>query len=244
MYKVYPSLFNARAIEIPYLDRTKLDYDLLVESITPETALIALPNPNSPVGDYLDNEKIERLIKKSAQYSVPVLIDEVYYEYAPDTAIAFIRDYENVGIARTFSKAFGGAGIRTAYIIGSAVIIEQLSKWRLMYEINQIGVKFAVYALDHIEETAEYARQTKNERERIVRVLADADYEVISSYCNWFHMHGGKDNDEVVRVLKEHKVLFKTDSRIPHDSRNWIRLTIGPGLSETPYMKKIIERKF
>lgn len=244
MYRVYCDLFNAKAVEIHYRTRDRLDFDLLLDSINKDTALLSLANPNSPIGDFVEIDQLESAVRKCGVYGIPVLIDEAYCEYAPASAIGLINKYENVAIARTFSKAFGGAGVRVGYLVGGGKIIKDLSKWRLLYEINQIGVKFASYMLDNMGEVLDYAEKTKKERELLALLLERAGFDVISSKTNWLHMHGGEENDRVLAMLKKHNVLFKTDSRIPFDSRDWIRLTIGPDLSKTRFMEKILDRKW
>ncbi len=245
MYSVYTNLFNAKVVKVPYISRTNLDFNMLIDSINQNTNLLTIANPNSPIGDYIETDNIEEVVKKSAIYNIPVLIDEAYCEYSPGTAIKLIDKYENIGILRTFSKVFGGAGIRVGYVIGNKELIGKLYKFRLMYEVNQIGVKFAVYALDHMDIALEYAEDIKKERSIIVKRLLDSGYDVIPSHTNWIHFHGGVLNIKVIEVFNKHKVLFKTDSRIPYDNKkDWIRLNIGPGLSNTPYMLDIINKNF
>lgn len=244
MYKVYADLFNAKAIKIPYMARTQLNLRMLIDSINKNIMLVTLANPNSPIGDYIETKHIEEITKASHRYNIPVLIDEAYFEYSPGTAIGLIEKYENLGVTRTFSKAFGGAGIRIGYVVGSKILIEKLSKWRLMYEVNQIGIKFAVYLLDHIDEVFDYAEKTKRERQLLVSLFNHAGYDVIPSCANWIHIHGGKDNYKVIDILNKYNVLFKTDSRIPFDNnKDWIRLTVGPGLSGELYIKEILQIK-
>lgn len=244
MYSVYCDLFNAKAVKIPYITRDTLDFAQLQDSIKKDTALLAIANPNSPLGDFIEIGTLESAVRKCSDNGIPVLIDEAYYEYAPASAIGLIERYENVAIARTFSKAFGGAGVRAGYLVGSERIIRDISKWRLLYEVNQVAVKFASYMLDNMGEVLDYAEKTKKERELLVSLLERAGYDVITSKTNWLHVHGGKDNDNVLALLKKHDVLFKTDSRIPLDTRDWIRLTVGPGLSNTPFMTAILNRSW
>ena len=139
----------------------------------------------------------------------------------------------------------GGAGIRIGYVIGSEELIERLGKWRLMYEVNQVGIKYAVYILDHMDEVKEYAENTKNERELLLKLISEAGYDFVSSHGNWIHFHCKENNRKAIETLKNSKVLFKSNTHVPFDNRSdWIRLTVGPGLSEAPYMKKIIKGDF
>lgn len=243
MYFVYSALFNAKVVEVPYKTLTSIDHQFLIDSIKEDTKLVALANPNSPIGDFTEIDIMEQVVKKSHKFGIPVLIDEAYYEYAPGTAIGLIKKYENVGIARTFSKAFGGAGVRVGYVVGSESIIEKLAKWRLMYEVNQIGLKYAMYALENIAIAKEYAEKTIIEREIVINSLMKAGYDVVPSKTNWIHFHGKEKNEQAVEILKRHNVLFKTDSRIPFDDRSdWIRLNMAPDLSQVPFMIELLSK--
>lgn len=244
MYKVYGKLFNAKLIEVSYKPNLTFDFECMLNSITDKTSLVLLANPNSPIGNFLEADFVEQLVARANKYGIPILIDEAYYEYSSGTSMDLIKKYNNLGVSRTFSKALGGAGIRIGYVVGSRELIKNLSKWRLMYEINQVGVKFTTYLLDNIEIVLDYAAQTKKERELLVEMLVARGYDVISSEGNWIHFHGKEHNAKALGILKKHNVLFKDNTKIPFDKRNdWIRLTVGPGLSQTPYMNDIFALK-
>ena len=245
MYSVYGNLFNAKVVNIPYSSQTTLDIDFFLNAITEKTALIAIANPNSPIGDYIENSVLEKILKKSSQYEIPVLVDEAYTEYSPGTAIDFIHKYENVGIARTFSKAFGGAGIRIGYIVGGEKLITGLSKWRLMYEVNQVGVRFAIYLLNNLDLVTSYAKDTIEDREQLIKKLSGSGYEVVPSKTNWIHFHARNEHDKAIQLLDKYKVLYKLDSRIPHSElKKWVRINIGSRISDHPFVQALITRDF
>lgn len=242
MYHVYARLYAADMVEISYGPDRRFEFDRMVEAVSEKTALVLLANPNSPMGNFEPIADVERLVARACRVGAPVLIDEAYFEFAPDTALPLVHKYDNLAVSRTFSKAFGGAGIRIGYVVGGGEIIGKLAKFRLMYEVNQAGVKFALFMLDHFELARQYASDTRAERNELARRLAAGGFDVVSSECNWIHLHGRNLHRHAIDILKRHEVLTKFDTAIPHEPRrDWIRLTIGPGLCDAPYMRELLE---
>lgn len=240
MYNVYSALFDAKVIKISYKHNLTFDMDSMINSINKKTSLVILANPNNPVGDYVKINKIEQLVRQANKYDVPVLIDEAYGEFSRRTAIELSKIYDNVGVSRTFSKAMGGGGIRIGYVVGSKELVSKLNKWRLMYEVAQPSIKFAQYILNNYNVVTDYVNKTIKSRNALVNMFADIGIDVISSECNWLHIHS-KNQTRIEDILKKHNILFKSKTKIPYDSREWIRLTVGPDMVEKPYISEICE---
>ena len=132
MYKVYCNLYGGSFKSINYEKNLTYSVDKLTKLINNKTSLILIANPNNPIGDYKTEEELEPLLKKTNKLGIPVLIDEAYVEFSPGTLQHLTFKYDNVCISRTFSKAWGGAGIRLGYLMGNSNIIKVLSKWRLI----------------------------------------------------------------------------------------------------------------
>jgi len=230
MYKVYSELFKANFLGIEYTEDYKFKLDELLEFLSyNETSLIILANPNSPIGNYIPYNTIEAI----AAFGIPLLIDEAYVEFVGETCRDLIRKYNNVGIVRTFSKAFGAAGLRVGYAIGSEWLINKLFEWRQMDEVNQIGIKFACHLLDHIDLITHYCNECILEREKLSDIMLNNGFQVLDSLAGWIHINH-KDalkQRELIKNLTDRGALLKL-VKLPHDSRkNWIRLSIGPGIS-------------
>jgi histidinol-phosphate aminotransferase len=240
MFNVYGDLFGASLIKIGYKENLKLDLNELFRSIDKDIVLVALANPVSPIGDYIENKAILKIAEKCHFFSIPLLIDEAYFEYSPGSSISLIKQFDNVAIMRTFSKAHGAAGLRVGYVLADSSLINILSKWRQMYEVNQLGVKYAIHSLKNIEVTTEYARQVIQEREKITKILIGKNVDVISSNTNWIHLHFKSQNNQAIKILKKHNVLFKKDTKIPFDNRmDFIRISICPGMSQMDFFNDL-----
>ena len=144
-----------------------------------------------------------------------------------------------MAISRTFSKALGGAGIRIGYVLGNKVLIRLLAKSRMMYEVNQVGVKFAEHILQNYDEVSNYVEQTKKEKTILENKFVNMGFAVISSNCNWIHLHGGNSHSKIIEILENSRVLFK-NANIPHDERDWIRVSVGPGLTKSTFIDEIL----
>lgn len=242
MFNVYGELFGAKLVKVGYKENLKLDINKLYKSINKDVVLVALANPVSPIGDYIDNNEILKIAEKCQKFSITFLIDEAYFEYSPGTSINLINKYENVAIMRTFSKAHGAAGLRVGYVLADSSMINILSKWRQMYEVNQIAIKYAIHSMKNIEVTAKYAQQVVQEREKITKLLNGKNVDVIDSETNWIHIHFKEKNKQAIEILNNHKVLFKSDTKIPFDTRgDFIRISICPEMSNMDFFHQLYE---
>lgn len=242
MFKVYGELFGAQLIKIDYKKNLKLNVEKLYESISEEVVLVAIANPVSPIGDFISYKELNKIAEKCHEFSIPLLIDEAYFEFSPGSSIGLTNQYDNVAILRTFSKAHGAAGMRVGYVLASSKLISILSKWRPMYEVNQLGVKYAIHSLKNFKLTSNYAKHVIQEREKIVSLLSDKNVDVISSHTNWIHMHFRDKNNEALLILKKHNVLFKQDTKIPYDDRtDFIRISICPKMNKMDFFNDLLD---
>ena len=142
-------------------------------------------------------------------------------------------------MTRTFSKGLGAAGCRVCMVFGYKKNIELISKFRQMYEISGISMKYCEYLLDNYDIVDSYIQDVVDEKNRIVSLMKD--YDVIDSNCNWIHFNTSDNNKLTKEVFDNHNVLVKY-CKLPHDDRdNWVRLTISPGISDTDFIKELID---
>ena len=242
MYQVYASLYDCSYKGINYnVDTLELSIDKMLEFVDDDTNLIILANPNSPIGDYKTIDEIKPLLDTG----IPVLIDEAYIEFLDtediywDSFIKHIDDYPNLLVTRTFSKGFGAAGCRVGMTFGHKDMIEPLSKFRQMYEITGVSLKYCEFLLNNHHLVDIYCQEVVEEKKKVVSMLKN--YEVVDSQCNWIHFNNQDDNKKTKEILEKHKVLVKYCKVHPYGFReNWCRMTIQPGLSEQDFFKELI----
>ena len=237
MYQVYASLYNCQYKGIHYdVDLLELSIDRILEFVDDDTDLIILANPNSPIGDYKTFKEIKPLLDTGKM----VLIDEAYVEFSKNESfIKYIDDYPNLIVTRTFSKGFGAAGCRVGMTFAHKDTIEPISKFRQMYEITGVSLKYCEFLLNNHHLVDTYIKEVVEEKKKVVSMLKN--YEVIDSQCNWIHFNNQDDNKKTKEILEKHKVLVKYCKVHPYGFRdNWCRMTIQPGLSEQQFFKELL----
>ena len=130
-------------------------------AINRNISLIIIANPNSPTGTLISQLNMERIIKKANAHAVPVLIDEAYYGFSDTTVLPLLKKYNNLIISRTFSKAYGLAGLRVGYIVSNIRIAKLLFNLKPMYEVNSIGVLACTVMLKNSKIHRHYISETK-----------------------------------------------------------------------------------
>jgi histidinol-phosphate aminotransferase len=237
MYGVYASLYNCSYKGIHYdLDTRQFSIENMLKFVDNKTELIILANPNSPIGDYKTIEEIKPLLDTG----IPVLIDEAYIEFSgKESMIQYIDEYPNLIVTRTFSKGFGAAGCRVGMTFAHKDTIEPISKFRQMYEITGVSLKYCEFLLNNHHLVDTYIQEVVEEKKKVVSMLKH--YEVIDSNCNWIHFNNQDNNKKTKEILDKHKVLVKYGKVHPYGKRNnWCRMTIQPGLSEQEFFKELV----
>ena len=237
MYQVYSSLYNCQYKGIHYdVDTLEFSIKHMLKFVDNDTELIVLANPNSPIGDYKTIDEIKPLLDTG----IPTLIDEAYMEFSENESfIKYIDDYPNLIITRTFSKGFGAAGCRVGMTFSNPHYIENISKFRQMYEISGVSMKYCEFLLNNHHLVDIYIKEVVEEKKKVVSMLKN--YEVIDSQCNWIHFNNQDDNKKTKEIFEKYKVLVKYCKVHPYGFRNnWCRMTIQPGLSEQEFFKEIL----
>ena len=240
MYGVYAFLYNCPYRGINYnKDTRQLSIKHMLKFVDDETQLIILANPNSPIGDYKTIDEIKPLLNTG----IPVLIDEAYIEFSDkESFIKYIDDYSNLIITRTFSKGFGAAGCRVGMTFSNPHYIENISKFRQMYEISGVSMKYCEFLLNNYHIVEKYINDVVEERKKVLTLMKN--FSILDSESNWIHFNTHDDNFKTKQILDKHKVLVKYCKVHPYGEReNWCRMTIQPGLSEQKFFKELINEQ-
>jgi len=250
MYNIYGRLFGGKHIGVGYDDSLIYDLGKFISVIEKEKPnLVIISNPLSPIGEYKTKEEITKIAEVCRKLDCILLIDEAYIEFADGVSmIGMIDDYDNVLISRTFSKAFGAAGIRLGYLIGNSELINKVTKFQLTYPLSNITVKFGMYLLDNISIVNDYVDLTINSRNNLCDMLSPK-YDVINSNTNSIHLHEKtSDNSSTINTLLSHDLAFKygdmktgTPVIIPGDDRKtWIRLSVGVDIEKLDFVRELL----
>lgn len=195
-YPILVELAGARPVRIPLDEFEGHDLDAMAAAVTGRTKVILLCTPNNPTGVPISHERVEAFLR-AVPSSVLVVIDEAYVEYAdagsgPDS-LALYRRYPNVCVLRTFSKAYGLAGLRVGYAIATPAIAEGLRRTALPFAVSALAQKAAIASLDAGEEMAARVSLVKQERARIAAALEAQGWKLQPSQGNFLWIRADED---------------------------------------------------
>lgn len=214
-YPIFAQVVGATPVKVPLTADHRVDLEAMAAAITDKTRLIFVCNPNNPTGSIITKEEFDAFLAKVPK-DVIVALDEAYIEYNRNEAVPLATDYvhthDNVIGLRTFSKAYGLAGIRLGYAFGNAEIIEALSKVAIPFSVNSVAQVGAAASLAAQKELRERTDETVKQRDHLVEHFAD--FGVPESQANhiWFAADSiaklGSPQD-VAAKLAENDVLVR-----------------------------------
>ena len=241
VYRLVAMLFNAKVIAAP-MKKFGHDLDAMLAAVTPETRMVIICNPNNPTGTIVTPAKIKAFLKKLPE-NVLAVFDEAYLEYMPDSVKADLikeiqKGRENVIVLRTFSKAYGLAGLRIGYAVGHEKLIGLLNRVRQPFNVNSMALAAAFAALDddkHLEKTRKSNFQGL---ELFMDGFRKLGLAYVPSYANFILVKTGNGR-QVFGELQKKKVIVR-----PMDGYGlpeWIRITVGTPAQNRAVLKAINE---
>lgn len=225
MYKVCADIQNI-AIDGALLN---IDFSLNIENIITqirkETKIIFLCSPNNPSGNLLEESKIIHLLN---EFEGLVVVDEAYIDFADNNGLLkYLSNYPNLVVLRTFSKAWGLAGIRLGMAFASAEIIDVLNKIKYPYNLNVLTQKYALGKISEAKEKDLWVRTIIEERERMRKELDFLPFveKIYASDAN-FLLVKTLEPRLIYNYLVGEGIIVRDRSNVPL-CKNCLRITIG-----------------
>ncbi|MHA0289575.1 histidinol-phosphate transaminase [Mycobacterium sp. C3-094] len=196
-FEIYPlqvRTAGATPIQVPLTDHT-FDLDAMLAAVTDRTRLIFVCNPNNPTSTVVDPAKLAAFVEAVPSH-IMVVLDEAYIEYIRDDLVpdsfGLVRAHPNVVVLRTFSKAYGLAGLRVGYAVAEPDIVSALSKVYVPFTATTVSQAAAIASLDAADELLERTDAVVAERTRVSNALREAGYELPPSQANfvWLPLTG------------------------------------------------------
>lgn len=179
---------NKKLRKLPLGRAYRFDFKKIVESITPETKAIYIANPNNPTGTIITKDELDEMIQLVPK-EVLVIIDEAYFSYAKqlsdDYPDSFSLRHPNVITLRTFSKAFGLAGMRIGFALGPKDLIEAMTKVKMTFAPSNIAQAAALAAFEDKEYISKALELNKKALTDFYLALHEAELDYIPSYGNF-----------------------------------------------------------
>jgi histidinol-phosphate aminotransferase len=216
---------------VPLREDGSHDLEAMAEVVGPDTRLLVICNPNNPTGSYLDPETLHAFLKEVPRETV-VVLDEAYVEFVTHPArvdtVHWLEGFPNLIILRTFSKAYGLAGMRVGYGLGSPELIQALDKLRQPFNVNALAQVAAAEAYRHPQRVAQRRDLVARERARLGAAFDRLGLTHLPSESNFIllHIEGlPVPGEEVPRALLERGVMTRSGYFI--GCPGWVRVTVG-----------------
>ncbi len=218
-YPILVGIMGARSVQVPNLPDGAHDLDAMAAAVTDRTRLILVCTPNNPTGPAVTESQIRSFLAK-VPATVPVVIDEAYFEFCaassipegeepPLNGLDIYRDYPNVIILRTFSKAQGLAGLRVGYSISHPQITRHLRVAATPFAVSALAERAAVASIEHQEAVMARVSHIVAERERVTARLRELGYEFPSTYANFVWLPLGERTGEFVDLMNRNALSVR-----------------------------------
>lgn len=238
VYKLVAALYEAETIEVPMKNFTH-DLDAMRAAITPQTRLVFVANPNNPTGTVVDNASLDRFIASLPPHVVCVL-DEAYIELMPTEtrpdAIGHVKSGKPVFVLRTFSKAYGLAGLRIGYAIAPEEGVALLHRVRQPFNVNAMAQAAALAALEDDEFVAKTRQMTLDGLAYLAREFKRLRLEHVPSAANFVLVKTGRGR-EVCAALQRRKVIVRPVD--PYGLPDFIRVTVGTKAENEAFIREL-----
>lgn len=225
VYQLATMSVSAQAIEVPAVNYGH-DLPAMLQAIkaNPNTKIVFIANPNNPTGTVLSRDAIQDFVRQ-VPANVLVVLDEAYYEFAPESGnLAILGEFPNVMILRTFSKAYGLAGLRIGYAISSAYVADMLNRTRQAFNTNLLAQSAAAAALADQAFVKQYCEMNAEQKQALYQGFEKLGLKYVNSATNFILLNVGKGN-EVYQKLLEKGVIVRPMAG--YGLPEWVRVSIG-----------------
>jgi histidinol-phosphate aminotransferase len=218
------------------------DLDAMADAISDKTALIFIANPNNPTGNFLAPNEVKAFLAKVPE-NVLVVLDEAYFEYVAEklrgNAIAWINEFPNLIVSRTFSKAYGLAGLRVGYCISNPQIADILNRVRQPFNCNALALKAAETVLFDDEYLSESIKLNNAGKADLSDFFTQYGLDFIPSMGNFITVDMQQSGDKVYQALLHEGVIVRpiTGYGLP----NHLRISIGTQAENKRFKQALIK---
>lgn len=236
-YPVYCQLFGIEYQQIPLRD----DFTLNIDDYQIDNGGIIFANPNAPTGIALSINQIKTLLERNPD-SV-IVVDEAYVDFANESAVSLIADFDNLLVTQTLSKSRGLAGLRVGLALGNPALIEGMERVKNSfhpYALDRLAAAGAAAAFDDVDYFKSTCDKVIHTRTTSTQSLTNLGFEVLPSSTNFvFAKHPNHDAAKLFQALRERDIIVRyfTSPRI----NEYLRISIGTDQEMDAFIKAITE---
>ncbi|MGW7413216.1 histidinol-phosphate transaminase [Streptomyces sp. NPDC054863] len=233
-YPIITQISGATSVRVPLTDGDVHDLDAMADAITGKTRLIFVCNPNNPTGTVVRRAELERFLDRVPK-DVLIVLDEAYREFIRDEqvpdGIELYRDRPNVAVLRTFSKAYGLAGLRVGFVVAHEPVAAALRKTAVPFGVSQIAQEAAVASLRAEDELLERVDALISERTRVYEALVGQGWTVPVTQANFVWLRLGERTTDFAAACDRAGVVVR-----PFAGEG-VRVTIGETEANDLFLK-------
>jgi histidinol-phosphate aminotransferase len=224
MYEISAAATGARVVTVAAGTDFRFPSSELLSQITPRTRLIAVANPNNPTGMVADPASLLEIASRAPRAAI--LVDEAYFEFYGKTQLPGWRDSPNLFVARTFSKAYGLAGLRVGVLAGNAEHIAMVNKVSSPYNVNGVALACLPKALADQDYVGRYVDQVRKGRAELQQELGERGIRYWPSQANFVLASFGSLKTALMRSMRARGILVRDRSR-DYGCEGCVRITLG-----------------
>lgn len=238
IYEIFAKLFGTKIVSIPLSEEFDIRPDEFISAMdSAKRSVVFISFPNNPTGNCFSEQAIMEIIDNSK--SSIIVLDEAYYEFSRKTFLRLLQLHNNIIILRTFSKAYGLAGLRVGYMISNKEIIDEVMKVKMVYNINSLSQKIALILLKHKSEMAEYINIILNERDKLIDNLSmKNELTVFDTDANFILFRVKTDAQFLFSELLKNGILIRNLNE-QELLKNCLRVTVGKPEENVAFMSVI-----
>jgi histidinol-phosphate aminotransferase len=224
MYEFFHSVAGGKTTRVAYNPDLQPPIEKLLSALGRRTRWVALANPNNPTGTLIPRRDLRNILRAAPQ--TLVLVDEAYFDFSGETVLAWIHQFPNLVVARTFSKAFGLAALRLGFLFANARLLAMLRRAHGVYPVNSLALACALEAIRQEGYVRRYAQAVSASRAELCRALGALGVPYAPSAANFVFARFGEKALQIARCLREQGILVRDWNDDPL-LRHYLRITVG-----------------
>ncbi len=228
-FAVYPLATQARGARSIVVAAKDYGHDLpaMAKAVTEDTHVAWIANPNNPTGTHAPSEAVEAFLREVPE-RVIVVLDEAYNEYLPPSSrsdsVKWLKRYPNLVVTRTFSKAYGLAGLRVGYALAHVAVAEVMNRVRQPFNVNSVALAAASAALDDMEFVAKSYAENLQGLAQLAEGASSLKLDFIPSYGNFLTIRVGRAAEVYKRLLRRGVIVRPVTG---YELPEYLRVTVG-----------------
>lgn len=242
MYEVYAKIHSIKFNAITFQPGVFLPPQVLLETIDSSSQIMFLPNPSQPVENVYDLDQLRTIATACMDMGMLFVLDEAYHYFGAPSGIPLINEFDNLLVLRTFSKAFGAAGIRLGYAVGSQKAMAPLKAYRLAHEANSLSLHVGEFLLDNFDTfVCDNIMNTCNARDFLRQACVDYGFSAWGKFGNSVLIDLQKPSNriKVFEMLIERGIHVKSGFEVPLDRH--ILVTCGSKVMMQSFFNVLVE---